>query len=77
MDALLDALVPAPGASDLAARRHAHAESWLRAAIAHRFGEEGVRAAGPALALPRGAAPFKAARDIAARLRVTFAPLAG
>ena len=75
MEELLAALSPTGGTSDFAERRHAQAESWLRATIVHRFGEEGVKAAGPALALASRAAPFTAARDIAARLRVTFAPL--
>ncbi len=58
----------------LLARRHAQAESWLRAAIGHRFGEEGLNAARDALALPADAAPFGAARAIAAAMHVDFRP---
>jgi LAO/AO transport system kinase len=72
MDALLADLTPKDDASALSARRHAQAENWLRSAIAHRYGEEGVKAAGMALALRPGEAPFSAARSLATALRVEF-----
>jgi LAO/AO transport system kinase len=72
VQALMAALAPEPDAVGLAARRHAQAEGWLRAAVAHRFGEEGVRAVGGNLRLSQGAAPFSAARSIANAMRVSF-----
>lgn len=74
MDALMAELAPGDDAAAIAARRHAQAEDWLRAAIAHRFGEAGVTAAGSALGLPQGHAPFAAARAIASAMDVRYAP---
>jgi LAO/AO transport system kinase len=74
MDALMAALTPPAHASALAGRRHAQAESWLRATIAQRYGEEGLAAAANALALPPGRAPFAAARAVTAGLTVTYSP---
>jgi len=73
LEALLAALQP-EAVSRLQERRHGQAEAWLRASLAQRFGEEGVKAAAAALRLPPGAAPFAWASAIAAGLRVTFEP---
>jgi LAO/AO transport system kinase len=40
------------------ARRHEQAEDWLRSAVRQRYGEVGVEAAGSALRIGKGAAPF-------------------
>ena len=74
MDALLAELAPQADAAAMAARRHAQAESWLRMTVAQRFGEAGVKAAGDALALPQGQAPFAAAKAIAAAMLVQYEP---
>jgi len=68
------ALPPDADATAIANRRHAQAESWLRATIAHRFGEAGLNAAQAALTLPMGQAPFAAARAITASIEVRYAP---
>lgn len=70
--AALDARFAPGSEAGRAARRHAQAESWLRTSLAHRFGEDGLAAAGPALRLPRDAAPFGLRRSIAAKLRVAY-----
>jgi LAO/AO transport system kinase len=74
MDALLAELAPQTDAAAMAARRHAQAESWLRMTVAQRFGEAGIKAAGSALTLPQGQAPFAAARAIAAAMLVRYEP---
>lgn len=74
LDALMTGLAPPADPHLLAARRHAQAEGWLRSAIAQRFGEEGLAAAGSALSLPFGSAPFAATQAIGAALKVTFSP---
>ncbi|MEJ2124894.1 MAG: methylmalonyl Co-A mutase-associated GTPase MeaB [Alphaproteobacteria bacterium] len=59
---------------ELATRRHAQAESWLRLAVGQRFGEAGLAAAETASAmnLPLDVAPFGHARDIMQRLTIAF-----
>ncbi|MFZ5792057.1 MAG: methylmalonyl Co-A mutase-associated GTPase MeaB [Pseudomonadota bacterium] len=52
----------------LARRRQAQAERWLEEGLRDRFGREGLKRAGP-LALPEGRSPFRAAAEIAERLR--------
>ena len=74
IEALLAELTSKDDERALVTRRHAQAESWLRSIVAHRFGEEGIRAAGAALALTSGMAPFAAARALAKDLRVDFSP---
>ena len=74
MDALLAELAPQADAAAMAARRHAQAESWLRMTVAQRFGEAGVKAAGAALALLQGQAPFAAAKAIASAMLVRYEP---
>jgi LAO/AO transport system kinase len=75
MEALIAQLGGAPAdASAMAARRHAQAETWLRAAVAQQFGAAGVKAAGEALSLADGAAPFATMRDIAAAISVRYNP---
>jgi LAO/AO transport system kinase len=59
--------------AELASRRHAQAEGWLRASLLQRFGEEGAAAAAQALSLAEGVAPFGHAQAIARRLRVSLA----
>ncbi len=63
---------PSMTGAPLAARRQAQAEGWLRSSLLQRFGEEGVAAAGRALTLPPGAAPFGRHQAIARKLRVFF-----
>lgn len=60
--------------AELAARRHAQAESWLQLAVRQRFGEAGLAAADAAgaMRLPECAAPFGHARAVMKRLSVTF-----
>ncbi len=74
MDALMAELTPQADAAVMAAHRHAQAESWLRTAIAQRFGEAGVIAAGDGLSLPSGRAPFAAAKEIASAMQVRYEP---
>lgn len=59
-------------ADALAASRRAQAESWLRASILQRFGEDGLAAAARALVLPANAAPFGRRAAILDRLHVRF-----
>ena len=56
----------------LAASRRAQAESWLRASILQRFGEDGLAAAASALALSANTAPFGYRMAILDRLHVRF-----
>jgi LAO/AO transport system kinase len=56
----------------LSARRRAQAEGWLRTALTQRFGSEGLKAAGSAVALPANLAPFGHCRKIARTLTVTY-----
>ncbi|WP_088343462.1 MULTISPECIES: methylmalonyl Co-A mutase-associated GTPase MeaB [Rhodomicrobium] len=70
--AALDARFAAGGEADWTTRRHAQAESWLRTSLLHRFGEEGVAAAGAAARLAPGAAPFGLRQALADRLRVIY-----
>jgi LAO/AO transport system kinase len=74
IDALMLELAARGDASSIAARRHAQAESWLRATIAQGFGEAGVKAAGVALALEPGKAPFAAAMAVTSSLQVSYHP---
>ena len=74
LDRLLAELERDADQAALSAKRHAQSESWLRAAIAHRFGEAGFSAAKQALRLPAGDAPFAAARTIGAALRIEYRP---
>jgi LAO/AO transport system kinase len=77
MDDLIEALAKRGAAMDgapLAARRQAQAQGWLHAALLQRFGQDGLEAARPALALAPGAPPFGHGRAIAATLRVSFEP---
>jgi LAO/AO transport system kinase len=74
LDSLLTELERAADQAALSAKRERQAESWLRATIAHRFGEAGLSAAKQALSLPAGDAPFDAARTISAALRVEYRP---
>ncbi|HEY7643484.1 MAG TPA: methylmalonyl Co-A mutase-associated GTPase MeaB [Hyphomicrobiales bacterium] len=75
LDALMagiDERFAAMPADALAAGRRAQAESWLRASILQRFGEDGLAAAAGALALPAHAAPFRHRMTILDRLHVRF-----
>jgi len=75
LDALMagiDERFAAMPADALAARRRAQAESWLRASILQRFGEDGLAAATSALALPANIAPFRHRMTILDRLHVRF-----
>ncbi|HEY7687220.1 MAG TPA: methylmalonyl Co-A mutase-associated GTPase MeaB [Dongiaceae bacterium] len=75
LDALMagiDERFAALPADALTARRRAQAESWLRASILQRFGEDGLAAAAGALALPAHAAPFRHRMTILDRLHVRF-----
>jgi LAO/AO transport system kinase len=77
LDVLLDALdkrFAAMAGAPLARRRQAQAEGWLRSSLLQRFGEAGLAAAAPALALPPGAAPFGRHQAIEQRLRVVYQP---
>lgn len=74
LGALSEALSETMAPNALAARRREQARHWLRTAIAGRFGEEGLRAAGQALAGAGTASPFAAAQGILEALTVTFAP---
>jgi LAO/AO transport system kinase len=60
--------------AELAARRHAQAESWLQLAVRQRFGEAGLAAADAAgaMRLPECAAPFGHARAVMNRLSIAF-----
>jgi LAO/AO transport system kinase len=75
LDALMagiDERFAAMPADALAAGRRAQAESWLRASILQRFGEDGLAAAAAALALPAHATPFRHRMTILDRLHVRF-----
>jgi LAO/AO transport system kinase len=75
LDALMagiDERFAALPADALTARRRAQAESWLRASILQRFGEDGLAAATSALALPANIAPFRHRMTILDRLHVRF-----
>jgi LAO/AO transport system kinase len=74
LDSLLAELERDADQTALSAKRERQAESWLRAAIAHHFGEAGVSAAKQALRLSAGEAPFAAARAIVAALHVEYRP---
>lgn len=52
----------------LARAREAQAAQWLTEAVRERFGREGLRRAGPDLALPPGEPPFGRMAALAARL---------
>jgi LAO/AO transport system kinase len=75
LDALMagiDERFAAISADALAASRRAQAESWLRASILQRFGEDGLAAAATALALLANAGPFRHRASILDRLHVRF-----
>jgi putative protein kinase ArgK-like GTPase of G3E family len=55
-----------------AAGRRAQAESWLRASVLQRFGEDGLAAAAAVLALSANTAPFRHRMAILDRLHVRF-----
>jgi LAO/AO transport system kinase len=74
IDALMAALETETDPKSFSARRHAQAEGWLASVIAHRFGEEGLKAAKDSLMLAPGTAPFAAAQAIASAMRVEFSP---
>jgi LAO/AO transport system kinase len=74
LDAFMAGLAGLAQPANHASRRHAQAESWLRAAVAQRFGEAGLKAASTALALPPGKAPFVAARAIMLAFQVRYDP---
>lgn len=58
--------------SRLAAQRHTQAQSWVRAAIAARYGTGGIEAASEDARLHRDQGPFLHVRNIIARLRVLY-----
>jgi LAO/AO transport system kinase len=74
MDALMPELSPPADLREIAARRHTQARNWLRAAIVQRFGSAGLVAAGDALSLPSGRAPFAAAKAITSAMQVRYEP---
>lgn len=60
------------GTSGVAAQRHGQAQNWMRAAIASRFGAEGVKAAGQMIRIPPESGPFSQVQDILRRMRVVM-----